>query len=509
MANKTLGKFSTMMFSGWKSEVTKLNHISSIFGSTPQKAANFMVQLFAKNYGKTLDSLLSQFPVKEFDSDDEYYWDVIGSARKNVALLYAIDENGQKVEAGREGSVGANVAPFTLVFAEDMFFDGEIIMGNFNEAYPLRILGNPRNMGTNVAYTVELMNGSTDGMPANRLQLGEKFSSEYAPVERELSRKVGGVVHTTPASMRNEWTTIRLHDKVSGALLNRKVAMGVPLVKEDASGKQVRATETLWMHYEEYAFERTWTQYKNNMLAYAVSNRNANGEYLNFGKSGEVIRQGDGLYAQMAYGNVYYYNDNNLLPLMEEVLVSLSAGRLDFNNRTFVLRTGEQGAMLFNKAVRKEASGWQTFVYNADNAAVVSKTSSPLHSNALKAGFQFTEYIAPNNVHIKLEVDPHYNDPVHNKVIHPNGGVAQAYRFDIFDFGTSEQANIFKTAVKGQPELRGFQSGMRNPWTGAMDNYNMSFDEDAAIMHRQATMGICVLDPTRTVSFIPSCLSID
>ena len=64
MANKTLGKFSTMMFSGWKSEVTKLNHISSIFGAAPQKAANFMVQLFAKNYGKSLDSLLSQFPVR-------------------------------------------------------------------------------------------------------------------------------------------------------------------------------------------------------------------------------------------------------------------------------------------------------------------------------------------------------------------------------------------------------------------------------------------------------------
>lgn len=34
-----------------------------------------MVQLLAFNRGKTLDTFLSQFPVKEFETDDEYYWD--------------------------------------------------------------------------------------------------------------------------------------------------------------------------------------------------------------------------------------------------------------------------------------------------------------------------------------------------------------------------------------------------------------------------------------------------
>lgn len=508
MAKKTLGKFSTMMFSGWKSEVTKLNHISSIFGAAPQKASNFMVQLFAKNYGKTLESLLSQFPVKEFESDDEYYWDVIGSARRNVALLYAIDEQGiQITDENKEGdNVGVNMAPFTLVFGEDMFFDGEVIFGNLNEVYPMRILGDPKPMGTNVAYTVQMHTGETTGIPRERLLLGEKFSAEYAPVERELSRRVGGVVHTTPASMRNEWSTIRLWDKVSGALLDRKIAMGVPMVKEDASGKQVKSTETRWMHYEEYAFEKRWLEYKNNILAYGVTTRNANGEYMTFGKSGEAIRQGDGLYAQMAYGNQYFYTKSPLA-LIEEALVSLSAGRLDFNNRHFVLRTGEYGAMQFNKDVQKNASGWTMFDYDAAALGVAGKAASKITSNGLKFGFQFVEYLAPNNVRITLEVDPHYDDPVHNKITHPNGGVAQSYRYDIFDFGTSEQPNIFKTAIKGKPEYRGYQWGLRNPWTGAMNNEHMSYDEDSASFHRMATLGICVLDPTRTISFIPAILA--
>ena len=42
--------------------------------------------------------------------------------------------------------------------------------------------------------------------------------------------------------------------------------------------------------------------------------------------------------------------------------------------------------------------------------------------------------------------------------------------------------------------------------TGQKGNPYMSFDEDSAIIHRMATLGICVLDPTRTMSLIPAIL---
>ena len=53
----------------------------------------------------------------------------------------------------------------------------------------------------------------------------------------------------------------------------------------------------------------------------------------------------------------------------------------------------------------------------------------------------------------------------------------------------------------------GYQWGLRDPFTGRIGNQFMSFDEDAAVMHRMATLGVCVLDPTRTMSIIPSILS--
>lgn len=66
--------------------------------------------------------------------------------------------------------------------------------------------------------------------------------------------------------------------------------------------------------------------------------------------------------------------------------------------------------------------------------------------------------------------------------------------------------NIFKCKIKGQNDFRGYQWGLRNPFTGAIGNQHMSFDEDSAVFHRMATFGICVLDPTRTMSIIPAVL---
>ena len=85
-----------------------------------------MVQLLAYHRGKTLDTFLNQFPVKEFEDDSEYYWDVIGSSRRNIPLVEARDENGTVVTAD-SGMVGVGTAPFYLVFPEDWFADGRLV----------------------------------------------------------------------------------------------------------------------------------------------------------------------------------------------------------------------------------------------------------------------------------------------------------------------------------------------------------------------------------------------
>ena len=381
----------------------------------------------------------------------------------------------------------------------------EYIVGNLNEIYQFRILGDGRMEGTNCVYKVELAGGNTEGVPSERLLPGEKFSIEAAFIEAEMSRKVGDIRFATPVSMRNEFSHIRIQHKVPGNKLNRKLAVGVPVV-DQKTGKST--TMNMWMHWVDWELECQFSDYKNNALAFGRSNRTSNGEYMNIGKSGNVIKTGAGLFEQMEVANTLYYNDFSL-KLIEDALYELSAAKLSMGSeRYFVIKTGERGAVQFHKAVLQTISGWTQFTLNGDALGVVQKTSSPLHTNALAAGFQFVEYMGPNGVRVKIDVDPYYDDPVRNKIIHPNGGPAFSYRYDIMDIGTMDQPNIFKCVVRNQPEYRGYQWGpFRNPFTGGTNNPYASFDEDAAVIHKMATLGVCVLDPTRTLSIIPAVLA--
>ena len=473
-----------------------------IFGAAPQKASNLMVRLLAFQRGKTLDTFLSKFPTKEFETSDEYTWDVIGSNRRNIPLLYAIDEDGNQVATGAP-NVGAGTAPFYLVFAEDWFAKGEYIVGDLNEIYQFRIIDDVKMMGTNAMYKVELAGGNIDGVPSERLQAGERFSIEAAFAEDEMSRKMGDVRFSAPVAMRNEFSMVRIQHKVPGNKLNRKLAVGIPVLD---NGKLT--TMNMWMHYVDYEVECQFSDYKNNALAFGRSNRNANGEYMNVGFSGNVIKTGAGLFEQMEVANTMFYNNFNI-KLIEDALYELSAAKLSMGkDRYFVIYTGERGAIQFHKAVLKEISGWTQFVLNGDQLGVVQKTNSELHTNALAAGFQFVEYMAPNGIRVKIEVSPFYDDPVRNKIEHPLGGPAFSYRYDIMDIGTMDQPNIFKCAIKGEPEYRGYQWGpFRNPFTGQANNPYASFDEDAAVIHKMAKFGVCVLDPTRTMSLIPAVLA--
>lgn len=497
-----LGKWQMQEFTSWKG-TSKENHLGAIYKKSPQKASDVMIQLLSFNYGKNTEAYLKQFPIKYFDTDDDFYWEIIGSSRRNIPLVEARRYDGTVVAAADATNVGINMEPFYLVFGEDWFANGNVLSGELNEVYPVRVLEDCRMEGNLAVYKVEMYGGITEGMPANQLVYGKRFSSEYSPVERGGSRKVGDIRFSTPVSMRNEFSCIRIQHKVEGDMFERKVAVGIPFV--DAAGK--KQVSNMWMSHVELKIEEQFSEEKANVTNNGVSTRNSNGEYLSIGKSGNVLRQGDGIRVQMGYGNTMYYSTFSL-KLIEDALSEMSTAKLAMGDRTFILKTGDRGATQFSKAVLADASGWSTVnFFNGNNPAIIQKTTSELHSNALSLGFQFVEFKAPNNVTVKVEVDPMYNDPVRNKVLHPNGGVAESYRYDLMYIGSGFDApNIQLARVKGKEEVRGLQYGLRDPFTGRWGNDNMSFDEDAAVIHRMWWGGAFVLDATRTMSFIPNIL---
>ena len=123
------------------------------------------------------------------------------------------------------------------------------------------------------------------------------------------------------------------------------------------------------------------------------------------------------------------------------------------------------------------------------------------------ADLQVTRWIAGNGIEVTIMVDSSKDDLQTNKIMHPLGGTAESYRFDIFYAADEDQPNVQKCVVKGLPERRGYQWGpFYNPFTGESNNSSASFDEDAAVVHYMATQGIVIYDPSRCISLIPAIL---
>ena len=494
----------------WRGTVTKENHLYGLFRTNPQMASDVMTVLMSSMHLPTLDTYLSrEVPVREYEDDSELFWDIVTSSRRNIPLVEARRCDGSPVAADDATNVGVGFEPFYLVFPTDWFAIGEVLWGEKNETYPVIVKEAGRAEGTNTVYLVEPFGARmAEGIPPAELVAGKRFSWAYAPIEDNFSRKVGDVRFSSPISMRGEWQHLRLQHKIGGKEIGKRLAANIPVSRE-VNGKMETAIASRWMLAVTWKIEETWSEYKSNSLDRGVSTRMDNGEYSNFGLSGLANRQGSGFREQQAAGNQQYYTKFSL-GLVEDALYSISAGKLDFGKRKFVLRTGERGAILFSREAKKEMSGWIPVLYGgASNVPYMTKgPNTEFTKNGVTvANPQVTKWIAANGVEVTLMVDPSKDDVQTNKIMHPAGGTAESYRFDIFYAADEEQPNVQKCVVRGQSEFRGYQWGpFYNPFTGEANNSVASFDEDAAVVHYKATQGIIVYDPTRCISLIPAIL---
>jgi hypothetical protein len=489
-------KFQVTGGKQWAGMTTKF-HIAKVFGAQPQLLSNVTHKMLSASGVKNLDTTLSALPIKYVDTDDDFTWKLVGASERNIQLVEA-RADGSVVTSG---SAGVSGAEFELVFGEKYFSDVNVLVGEKNELYQFRVMDEPEQEGTNYVYRVTLLGAGVAGVPYTEVAAGKRFSKDFSPVEDTLSIKGGDISFSTPIEMRNEFTTLRMEHKVPGNMLGRRV--GTQVVGLDAQGNTKELN--VWMQHVEWKFDIDWSKEKARACMFARSNRDSNGQYNDYGKSGHVLRTGAGIREQMEVSNTTVYNASQFsITLLESILYDISEARLDMNDRTFLVRTGERGIVQAHKAIMAEASGWQSLTDS--NPATYQRTSSPFHTNAFKAGFQFTEWLAPNGLHIIFEVDPMYDDKVRNKILHPLGGVAESYRYDILYVGNSEEPNIQKVMLNGTPEIHGYAGGFRNPFTGEVNNMHMSTMEDSATYTRYTQLGVVVFDPSKTVSLIPSLL---
>lgn len=492
----SIGKFVMTKGQAW-SGLTLKNHIGAIFGRQPQLASQLTTVLLQQSGMKNLDTTLSMFPEKTLESSEDFIWKLVGSDERNLPLVEA-RYNGAVVAEADTG-IGAARSHYELVFAEKIFTEMHLIGGPNPDTYQHRIIAEPYEESGNYVYLCEAFGGqeTLKGIPGDELLPGNRFSIEGAPVEDELSTKGAGISFTSPFTMRNSVTSMRLEHKVSGAMIDVKtepVYFGAIETRDQKNGKTHKSYT--WMQEVFWQFEKALSLVKARTLMFGKTNRDENGRFLNKGQSNIEIKAGSGIREQMEVSNVQTYNRFSLLQL-EDMLSELSEGKLDFSERKFMLRTGERGAAQLNRAIKADISGWTNLGFDNTGTSSIRKTSSKFHDNAYEAGFQFTEWRAPNNIHVCIEVDPMYDDKVRNKILHPDGGVLESYRYDLLYIGATAEPNIQKIKVKGDDELRGYKAGIRDPFTGRRGGV-MNHMEDSATITAMLGTGAMVIDPTRT-----------
>lgn len=472
--------------SSWKGLTTE-NHLGAIWLESPQKASEYITTLQQKYFGNDIEGFLNRYETKEFPQDTDYTWELASKGVDNIALVEA-RVDGTAVTAASEA--GKAYTEFELVFAKDWFSVTEKIVGEKNEKYPIRIKGQ-YSEGTNTVYVCELLTGdNTLFIPYEELVAGKLFSREYAPVSRTLSVTGRDIKFKSHISMRNAFSQIRIKKKTPGNLSGRK--MGT-YIKDDSGN-----IHTMWQHYESFMLDNEFRQDINRLLMFGTSNRDAQGNYNQKDVSGYAIQEGSGLREQSEAANTSFYSDFDIDDLASR-LMDLSEAKLAMDERAFLLCTGERGAWQFHKKLEDYI---QLFTPLRNNDRMYKVTQNGIQMGYGYGG-QFVEFKSFNGIVVNLSIMGMYDDRSRNKVYHPQGGVTESYRYDIFDIGTNDgEANIRKVKVSGQDIVHRYIPGLRNPFDPNGKFSAVGTAEDAWEEHKFWQGGVMVKDPTRTASLI-------
>lgn len=467
--------------------LTDKNTLASIYARSPQKASSLITRIHNTNFGMTMDSYMAESTLT-LETDDDYVWELIGTAKKNLPLVEArID--GTPLKATDQA--GKNFSEFELVFEEGYFFDEQIIVGHKNEVYPIQIQADPIREGNHYVYRCKLVTGDRDlFVPFEELQAGKRFSKEWTLVEQTLSKKGSGVNYTSPFTMRNAFSFIRKEDTFPGNMKGRPIGT---MFKDDKGN-----IFKIWTQYASYQMDMDLFQEKNYALVFATANRAPDGTYKNIGKSGYMKVQGAGFRQQMECSNTEYYTKFSI-DLLNNLLLDVSEGRLRTDQRKFIFKTGERGLVQFHKSLEDYV---HLYSPNRDTDRIYKVTQKGVEMGKGYGG-QFVEYRGPNGIIVGFEVSPEYNDLVRNKDYHPNGGTTESYRYDLFDIGEVEgEPNVRKVTVRDGEYIMGIEPGLRNPLDPKAGKNLMSTSVDGWKEHRACYISGMIKDPSKTASLI-------
>lgn len=483
------------------SGLTRESHLGWLGMLEPEFISKTVDRLYEVNYGAdNFVSFADKFPTHYLDTEGPYRWMLQGADERNIPLVKAsLVTAGTALTAANTPGIART--SFYMWFPERYFEITSVIVGEHPDDYVLRVTEDPASDGTQWRYKVELITGDDNlYVPVADLAGGTRWSEEYGLVEQELSKRGNNVHHSAPYQMENVTSYIRKNYDVPGNMILSGQNKPLAYAFRDQDGN----TQTRWIDKLGWDFMVQFRRDKARLLLHGKSNKLADGSYGNKGESGNTIRSGFGLYEQMEGGNTLYYNDFSA-DLIGDFALDLSIGKLPEDKREFILSTGERGLYKFHQSMADKAANI-SWLQSSQNMQINSDGTAKLIEG------QFTEYTFVNGIKFKVMLDPMKDDPIRNKLPHPDGGLASSYVYDIWDVGTTDgKSNIMKVAVKNNEEFFRYIPGMRDPFSAGGLGKNSepamtASPVDGYSVYKMFIGGMMLNNPLKTGRIIPSIL---
>lgn len=463
--------------------LTDENHLYAIYQKEPQLASDIVTQIFNQRGYMGLDNFLSKYPTKMMETDATYRWMLKGDDERAIRIVSFTSAANTQV-----GKPGLNQEIFTLEL-EERFFDKTDVLILDDRKFKVQIVSDGYANGTNWVYEVQTMNGTLGAfIPSSLLQAGKRVSRENNFVTNTLNDEYNGPQFSSHFELRNEFSTLAKTQQMPGNMAHQPL-----LIKMNVGDGQ---PVTLWSNWQDIVTERQWRAEKARALFYGSTNQKADGTYANKARNGNVIKVGAGLRDQISPSYKFYYTTLTIDYLIE-VAQNLSINILPEDQREFLILTGERGMFLFSKVIQ-------------DYIAVFNPLGDPRRltegsgiSN-LGYGGQYVTFKAANGIKFTVMHFPEYDNVVHNRLPHPDGGYTENYRMTMMNIGTSNgEPNIQKMGVKGRTDLKWYVSGSTSPYG---PNYNGSGGSrvDGYEIFYQTTQGIKLNNPLSCAELIPA-----
>lgn len=353
--------------------------------------------------------------------NDEIMWPVQGHLMRTMPIA-------QTVTTDVNARIGIGFSEFTVLFPEKYFSLGFVC--RFIDGTIARVTQEPYRDGSNWCYTYQIIDNNPNAFVAtDALAVGREVSWDFTAYEE--GSEGGGMVEATPSWFKNQLTTCRMAQSMTGSAKLSKLWFEVANIK---TGKKSR----FWLYHKQAEFMRQWARQHERMIWNGKYNRLPDGTFANYGANGRPVKTGSGIEQQISGVNKIVASE-----LTEEMLYHMAADLThlagDAENQKRVLITGMGGMYEFDKALK-----------NAGKQYTIVDTNFVHKQTGVKLAFggNYTTYKGPYGFELTVINHPMFNDTtVYPNLI--NGYTDQSYKMFFMDFSDYNGEPNFQMVTRG------------------------------------------------------------